>query len=361
MKVLLLAGEQSGKIYADEIAAALGDAEVRGYADYGFEIADLAVMGIWPVLRRIGYFMRVKRTMQRVIDAWRPDVVCTIDYPGMNLRLAAYAKERGIHTVHVVCPQVWAWKRGRIPKIEAALDRLVCFFPFEPSLFRPGLAVFFGHPLAQRFGGGENAARRVRRLVAILPGSRIGEIERNLPVMLAAAGRLDDVSIEIPAANPQAMKAIRRIVASSPLAERAKILDGGARELLMRADVAAVASGTATLEAALARCPTALVYRVNPVFAWLARRLITGVRHIGLANIVWEKVHPEATEFPMPELLQEEFTPEALAARLSSWLDNEGERARAVRALDDTCRLLASSGDAIKRIADEVKSRKVHC
>ena len=357
MKVLLLAGEQSGKIYADEIAAALKGAEVRGYGDYGFEIADLAVMGIWPVLRRIGYFMRVKRTMQRVIDEWRPDVVCTIDYPGMNLRLAAYAKSRGIRAVHVVCPQVWAWKRGRIPKIEAALDKLVCFFPFEPAFFKPGFAEFYGHPLAQQFEAAKSDVRRTKRLVAILPGSRISEIERNFPIMLAAAQMLKDVTIEIPAANPRAMSAIRRILASSPLAATAKILDGGARELLLRADVAAVASGTATLEAALARCPTALVYRVSALFAWLARRVITGVRHIGLANIVWEKAHPEATEFPMPEILQEDFTPEALAKQLSLWLDDDAARARAVKSLDDTCALLASSGDAPARIANLLRGK----
>ena len=356
MKVLLLAGEQSGKIYADEIAAALGPCEVRGYADYGFEIADLAVMGIWPVLRRAGYFLRVKRTMQRAIAEWRPDVVCTIDYPGMNLRLAAYAKSLGIFTVHVVCPQVWAWKRGRIPKIEAALDKLVCFFPFEPALFHPGFAEFYGHPLAQQFEAEKTNAKRIPRLVAVLPGSRIGEIERNLPVMLEAVRKLHDVTVEIPAANKRSLEAIRRIVAASPLAANVKILDGGARSLLMRADVAAVASGTATLEAALARCPTALVYRVSAIFAWLARRIITGVRHIGLANIVWEKAHPEATQFPMPELLQEDFTADALAAQLSRWLDDAGERERAVRALDDTCALLTSSGNAASRIAHLIKS-----
>ena len=154
MKILLLAGEESGMMYRERIAAKVGGlcpgAEIRGYGDYGFNTGDLAVMGILAVLRRIFFFMRVRRTMERAIDEWRPDVVCTVDYPGMNLRLAAYAKARGIRTVHVVCPQVWAWKRGRIPKIEAALDRLCCFFPFEPALFRPGFAEFVGHPLVLR-------------------------------------------------------------------------------------------------------------------------------------------------------------------------------------------------------------------
>jgi lipid-A-disaccharide synthase len=109
-KILLLAGEESGVLYAERLAGLLraSGADIRGYGDYGFQTADLAVMGFWPVLRRIFYFLGVKRTMERVIREWRPDAVCTVDYPGMNLKLAAYAKSLGIRAVHVVCPQVWA-------------------------------------------------------------------------------------------------------------------------------------------------------------------------------------------------------------------------------------------------------------
>ena len=153
MKILLLAGEESGVLYARQIADRLAGHEVRGYGDYGFKTEDLAVMGIEEVLKSIFFLLRVKRTMERAIDEWRPDVVCTIDYPGMNLKLAAYAKARGIRTVHVVCPQVWAWKAGRIPKIERTFDRLCCFLPFEPALFRPGFAEFVGHPLVGDFEG----------------------------------------------------------------------------------------------------------------------------------------------------------------------------------------------------------------
>ena len=161
-RLLLLAGEESGLLYAREIAAKARAAhpglEIRGYSDYGFETHDLAVMGFWPVLKRIFFFLRVKKTLERAIDDWRPDAVCTVDYPGLNLKLAAYAKARGVRAVHVVCPQVWAWKQGRIPKIEAALDRLCCFFPFEPKLFRPGFAEFIGHPLASAFASAEKVA-----------------------------------------------------------------------------------------------------------------------------------------------------------------------------------------------------------
>ena len=167
MKILLLAGEESGMIYRGKIEAKIRamrpDAEIRGYGDYGFKTGDLAVMGIFQVLRKIFYFLRVKRTMERAIEEWRPDVVCTIDYPGLNLKLAAYAKARGIRAVHVVCPQVWAWHQSRIPKIERDLDTICCFFPFEPKIFRPGLGVFVGHPLVEEMQESEREEGRRKK------------------------------------------------------------------------------------------------------------------------------------------------------------------------------------------------------
>ncbi len=354
MKILLLAGEESGVLYANALknSATLRGAEIRGYDTYGFKTEDLAVFGFTAVLKKIFYFLRVKRTLERAIDEWRPDVVCTIDYPGLNLKLAAYAKKRGIRTVHVVCPQVWAWKAGRIPKIEAALDRLCCFFPFEPRLFKPGFATFVGHPLVAAFG----AASAVEKgLVAALPGSRMGEIERHLPLMLAA---LRDVKgarrIVIPAANARAEAAIRRIVAADPAGGASVTVQrGGARDVLRQAECAVVASGTATLEAALARCPTVLVYKVEPLLAWFLRHAITGVKHVGLANIVWEKAGGMGEE-PMPELLQEDFTPAAVARWLNLWLSDAAARKASAARLDGAVRLLGGDGAVVARIAAEI-------
>ena len=370
MKILLLAGEESGVLYADRIRAEvlkrLPDAEVRGYGDYGFKVADLAVMGIGQVLKRIFYFLRVKKTMEKAIAEWRPDVVCTVDYPGMNLKLAAYAKSWGLRTVHVVCPQVWAWKRGRIPKIEAALDKLCCFFPFEPGLFRPGFAEFVGHPLVdemeeERTGKDPAEARRggEERVLAILPGSRIGEIDKHMPVLLGALESLDqtlrlrvsagDFKVVIPAANDKAYRAIQSHVARLASSTcSVEIRRGGAREVLRRADAAVVASGTATLEAALAGCPTVLVYRVGWLFAFLARRFIKGVKHIGLANIIAEKA---GAECPMPELLQENLTAAGVLQRVTPWLTDASANAAARQKLADTMKLLKSDGGAIARIS----------
>lgn len=356
-KVLLLAGEESGLIYARQIAEALKakdpEVEIRGYGDYGFETHDLAVMGIVPVLKRLFFFLRVKRTMEAAIDEWKPDVVCTIDYPGMNLKLAAYAKAKGIRAVHVVCPQVWAWKAGRIPKIEASLDKLCCFFPFEPKLFKQGFAEFVGHPLAAAFGNVKRtrSEEKARKLVAILPGSRMGEISRILPTVLEAVKELE-VDLTIPAANERARKLIEETLAKTGV--KAEVQSGKARELLLRADCAVVASGTATLEAALARCPTVLVYRIDPMIAMFLKFAIKSIRHVGLANIIWEKCDPAAADKakmgPMPELLQEKMTAEAIRGLLEPWLEDPKARLKAEKDLDAAMAYLTVDGDPIARI-----------
>ncbi len=385
MRILLLAGEESGLLYAERIRIAIlgmcPSAEFRGYADYGFRTEDLAVIGIFPILLRLFYFLRVKRTMERAIDDWRPDVVCSVDYPGMNLRLTAYAKARGVRTVHVVCPQVWAWKKGRIPKIEASVDELCCFFPFEPALFKPGFASFVGHPLVEEMrkeagestaGGSDRQpsnAAGVKRL-AILPGSRMGEIERHLPILLRVVATLQeefpDLQVTIPAASPRAYDKIVALMSAARAGDRrlatardgnrpddpaVALVRGHARDALRTADAAVVASGTATLEAALAGCPTVLVYRVSWLFAAILRRLIKDIRHIGLANVIAEKA---GTPCPMPELLQEDFTDENVLSQVRPWLADSAANAAARRALNETMELLRSDGGAIDRIARRV-------
>lgn len=368
-KILLLAGEESGVLYAERLAERLRlqGVDIRGYADYGFRTADLAVMGFWPVLRKLFYFLGVARTMKRVIREWRPDAVVTVDYPGLNLKLAAYAKSLGIPSVHMVCPQVWAWRQGRIPKVAASLTKLLCFFPFEPELFKgTGLdAKFIGHPLVKvverEVAGGkmpENVESREKTL-AILPGSRIGEIQRILPRLLDALKILSSsrkdmkFNVCIPAANDAAEREIFSIVETFDGLPHIDVQKGKARDLLRIADCAAIASGTATLEAALVRCPTVLVYAVGPVLAWFARRVIKGVKHVGLANVVAEKC---GFEPPMPELLQEDFTPEAVAGQLESWLSDSVVRTEAAKRLDDAMSHLQADGDPLEIAVDEIMS-----
>ena len=383
-RILLLAGEESGLLYANELKKRLAGNEIRGYQDYGFETHDMAVMGFVPVLMKLRYFLRLKKTMEKAIDEWKPDVVLTIDYPGMNLKLAAYAHSKGIRAVHVVCPQVWAWKKGRIPKIEASIDRLCCFLPFEPKLFKPGFATFVGHPLASAFADAKGIGNREQgtvdgvKTVALLPGSRKGEIEKILPVLLEAAEKLaqefgDKVRFAIPAATPRAHSQIEKILRNSSFfvlhSSFVLLQHGGARELLRRADCAAVASGTATLEAALARCPTILVYRMTATLAWFIRHFVKGTRFAGLANVIWDRCRPSAEsavvtrsenlvmqdpDQPMPELIQENLTVESVCRHLRGYLADGKVRDETVRRLDSSMNYLKTDTDPFSNIIAEL-------
>ena len=271
---------------------------------------------------------------------------------------------------------MWAWHRGRVPKVAAALTKLLCFFPFEPELFNgTGLdAKFIGHPLVKMVENEikllpEAAAvsRKNELTLALLPGSRRGEIQRILPRLLKAVALMQNGSliatrssgkpcgqtlkIVIPAANGMAEREIARIIASFDGLPPIEVQRGNARALLREATCAAVASGTATLEAALVRCPTVLVYAVSPLLAWILRRAITGVRHAGLANIIAEKC---GFNPPMPELLQEAFTPEAAAGYLNSWLADESARREASAKLDEAMSHLKADGDPLEIAAREI-------
>ena len=375
-KILLLAGEESGLIYAERLKDLLQEArpdavlEFRGYQSEGFKTADLAVMGLWLVLKRIFFFLNVARTMKRLIREWRPDVVVSVDYPDLNLKLAAYAKSLGIPAVHIVCPQVWAWRQKRIPKVAAAVTKLLCFLPFEASIFKDyeghGFSArFIGHPMVDLCAEEERALAHQQRegcaparpCVALLPGSRMGEIHLILPRLLQSLHLLDkdikDLRVVIPAASDRAYAEIERQVRANPPPEtvQLEIVHGKAREVLRQADCAAVASGTATLEAALVRCPTIVVYAVAPIVAWFLRRMIKGVKHVGLANVIAEKVGMTP---PMPELLQEDFTPKAVAGQLAAWLGDSDARGRAIASIEATLAHLRSDGDALGNAAREI-------
>jgi lipid-A-disaccharide synthase len=160
----------------------------------------------------------------------------------------------------------------------------------------------------------------------------------------------------MPAANERAREKIDSILSRSPVNSPVEVRLGGARELLLSARAALVASGTATLEAALARCPTVLVYKVSPVLAWIARRVIKGIKHVGLANIIWEKCGGEGVA-PMPELLQEDFTAEKAAELLKPFLDSDEEHGRAARRLNEAVKLLETGSSAFSRIVSAVGYR----
>ena len=375
MRVFICAGEVSGDMHGAYLMQALrqrsptpitfrgfgGDMMRAEGAEILYHTDQTAVIGFTPVLRSLPFFARMARRLKREILAWKPHLVLTIDYTGMNLRLAEFAHDRGVRTVHYVCPQVWAWRRNRIPQIARFLDQLLCFFPFEPPLFKdtPLRAEFIGHPLVDEVAKTLASPPaplpwKGRHRIALLPGSRASEITRLLPRLLAAAAILEKrLGEECSFIIPTPTKKMRALGEQTAAAARHRpqhlfFVDGQAREVLRQATVAAVASGTATLEACMVHCPTVLVYAASRLTSWVARRVITGVKHLGLANILAERE-------VMPELLQDDFTPERTAELLHRFLMDEAARKRVIQDLTHTARLLGT-GDAVTRAATSILS-----
>jgi lipid-A-disaccharide synthase len=283
-------------------------------------------MGLAEVLRHLPRLLRLRRALYRRLSAWQPDVFVGIDAPDFNLGLERRLKRDGVLTAHYVSPSVWAWRAGRAAKIGRSADRVLCLFPMEPPVYEAhGVdARFVGHPLADRFPLDPDhlGARRALGLgdtepvLALLPGSRGGEIARLGSTFLAAAWRLSafvpGLRVLVPAANPACHARLRVLVeqCDPDLRARVQLLDGQAHRAMLASDAVLLASGTAALEALLAHRPMVVGYRVAPLTHFIARRLgLLKIDRVSLPNVL-------ADAALVPELLQDDCTPEALAAAL---------------------------------------------
>lgn len=349
LRVGLVAGEASGDLLAARLmqglkqrwpqlqAAGIGGPQLCGCGfDAWWPSDKLAVRGYVEVLRHYREIVGIRRQLLKRLLAAPPDVFVGVDAPDFNLELEGQLKAHGIKTVHFVAPAVWAWRPERVDKIRRCVDHVLCIFPFEPELLAKHdiAATYVGHPLAELVPEvpDRTAARQVlglrsedRRLVALLPGSRTAEISHLLPRFLAAVvemhcqrPELDFVLPAVPALQPN----IERAVQQAGLADVVRVLRGQSHTVLAACDVTLIASGTATLEAALFKRPMVIVYHMN----WLSWQLTQRKRlqpWVGLPNIL-------ARDFVVPELLQEQATPAALAQATLAWLDDsataEGRR-----------------------------------
>jgi lipid-A-disaccharide synthase len=349
MRIALVAGEASGDQLGAGLIAELhkrypnarfagigGDAMRAAGMDTWFDASELAVMGLAEVLRHLPRLLRVRRELRQRVLAWRPDVFIGIDAPDFNLGVEKWLKKRGIRTVHYVSPSIWAWRQKRAAKLGQSADNVLCLFPMEPPVYARYRvkARFVGHPLADEMPlDPDRLATREqlgidtdRPVLALLPGSRVGEIERLAPSFLSAATRVleevPDLQIVIPIANSPANLAFRRMLGAHPDLEQLRpalrILVGNARRLMIASDVILLASGTATLEAMLAKRPMVVAYKVAPLTYALVKGLgMLKTKYFSLPNVL-------AGERVVPELMQGNCTPAKLAdATLALLRDGE--------------------------------------
>ncbi len=358
----MLAGEDSGDQLGAELIAALrlrypqarfvgiGGARMQreGFESW-YDMRELSLFGFSEVISHLPQLLRLRRSLVARLRKLKPVVVVGIDAPDFNLGVELRLKTTGIRTVHYVSPSVWAWREKRVEKIGRSAHRVLCLFPMEPAIYaKHGIdARFVGHPLADRFAlvADRVGAREVLQLpqqvpvLAVLPGSRASEVKRLGRIFLEAASQvaaaLPGLHIVIPAANPQVHAQLQELLASAPRdASPPLLLDGQAHEAMLAADLVLLASGTATLEAMLAKRPMVVGYRVSPTSYRIARALkMVKTDVYSLPNIL-ARACGLGDALLVPELMQDDCTAEKLAAATLALFKDSERRGAIVTAFE---------------------------
>ncbi len=367
-RVLMIAGEASGDLHASGVVRALKALqpaiEIYGVGgdrmrDEGMEvivhIRDLAFMGFVEVLKNLATVRRVEKCLGDLLVRRRPDVAVLVDYPGFNLRFARTAARHGIPVLYYISPQVWAWHRGRVRKMKETVRSMKVVFPFEEEIYRAeGIDVeFVGHPLAERIGATSSRAEFFarfgldpgRRLLALLPGSRLQEIRAILPVMLEAAGRLTAdgaAQAAVGVAPNLGLPPLQPLLQGAP---GVVAVEHATYDLMAHADAAIVTSGTATLETGWFGTPMVVVYRTSPLSYGIGRMLVD-IPYIGLVNIV-------AGTRLVPELIQSDLTCENVVRNVAPLLHDQSAAA-AMRARLGVIRQKLGGPGASAKVAEAV-------
>jgi lipid-A-disaccharide synthase len=365
-RILVASGEPSGDLYAGELVRHLRegapDLEVFGLggdhlraqgARLVADVGELAVVGLVEVVRHLPRLGRVFRRVLAEVDRERPALAVLVDYAGFNLRLARELHARGIPVVYYVSPQIWAWRRGRMRAVRAYVSHMLVIFPFEEAFYREAgvRATFVGHPLVELVPpAGDSRAFLAaqgldpgRPVLAVLPGSRAQEIAYNLPPIAGALRLLRETHPELQAALAIA-PGIDPSLLGAALGELPVARIAGQAHALMRAAAAGiVASGTATVEAALLDLPSVVVYRLSPLSYALGRRFVH-VPHYAMANLI-------AGRRVLTELIQGEFQPESVAFEVGRLLDDREHRAAVKAGLADVRSRLGGAGASARAAA----------
>ncbi len=373
MELGIVAGEASG----DRQAAALVEELRARHADWHFfgcggermrqagcelllDARQLSLLGLAEVVRHLPRLYRLYRRLWKEIARRRPRALVLVDFPDFNLRLARRAAAAGIPVIYFISPQVWAWRPGRVRLLRRTVRRMICIFPFETAFYaRHGMAAdFVGHPLTEQIKRQEAGCAEFlhqagcaanRPVVALLPGSRRRELEFHLPVLAAAARRLyaeRQIHFLLPVAPGLELASAERQL-ERPDQKFIHLLAGQSERALTCAQVAVVASGTATLEAALLETPSLVVYRLSRWTYWLGRRLVR-TPYIAMPNLILGAP-------VLPELIQNDFTPEAVVNWVRKLLDEPATRQQMADRLAEVREQLGPPG-AIARAADCLES-----
>jgi len=364
--VVVVAGEASGDMHGARLAAELrglmpevrlsgigGPAMAKAGVELVFRAEELALVGISEVLPKLGTILKALRRIKRHLKNQRPDLLILIDFPDFNFRVMKAAKRLGVKVLYYICPQVWAWRQGRAKQMARYVDHLAVTFPFEPEFLgriAPELPIsFVGHPLLDKEPASPAPAPPLpvpsqAELVGLLPGSRMSEITRLLPLLLAAAcimqKRRSHLHFVLPVAPGLSSKNLEPYLDQAPAG--LTVLPGRAEQIMAQAKLLLVASGTATLQAALAGTPMVVVYKTGGLNFALARMLIK-VEHIAMPNLV-------AGRRLLPELIQGEATPEAVAAEGLALLEDGPRRREMIEGLKEVREAMGGPG-ATRRVA----------
>jgi lipid-A-disaccharide synthase len=370
--LMIVAGERSGDVYGAELAKALrarlgsveifgcgGDAMREAGVETTIDAHRVSVAGIVEVLAGLPRVYRAFHTLLAEVDRRRPELAVLIDFPDFNLRMAKRLRKRQIPVVYFVSPQIWAWRRGRIKQIKANIAKMICIFDFEEEIYRrAGVPVeYVGHPLVDLAGSHLTREEFFANAgldpslatVALLPGSREKEIALNLPPMLGAATRLalsSPLQFVIPVAATVDPRRVEGMIPHSYVGRApVRTLTHATSDALEHSDVAVVASGTATLEAALHARPMVVVYRVSPL-TWLFGKLLVKVPHYSMVNLL-------AGRRLVAELMQSEFNAQNLSVQVKYLLDHPEARTAMARELG-ALRARLGPGGAAGRAAEAV-------
>ena len=366
-QVMLVVGEASGDVHGAHLVKALSRREplLRFFGVGGeqlkqtgfealFDVSEIAGMGFVELAGNLPNIWRAYHILRRAMRDRRPDLVVLIDFPEFNLRLAKLAKKLKIPVLYYISPQIWAWRRGRVRQIARYVDHMAVVFPFEVPLYenRKVKVSFVGHPLLDIVRSralretvlAQLALDTGKRTIAILPGSRKGEIAYHLPVLLDAAMRLSkdsEVQFFVIRASTVGRQEVESLLKRVPL--KIPIVDDQRYDALNACDLAWTASGTVTLETALLLKPMIVVYRLS-WFTYVLARMLVKIRHVGIVNIMVGKE-------VVPELIQSDFTAAGVVKKTRSLLENRDLRDSMVRKLVALREKLGTPG-AADRVAD---------